>query len=94
MCGACGFPDVAGHWTDAGAATAADRLRNRFARLAVVNRMLAPYRLSAYDDGAMPGFQLRGPTGETVIVPDLGALWEAAARLAGEAIDPLAVPRD
>ena len=71
MCNACGFPAAPGHWTDAGAISAGDRLRLRFARLAVVNRLLAPYGLSARDDGATPGLQLFAPGGEWVLVPDL-----------------------
>lgn len=89
MCGACGFPSLPGHWTDAGASEPGDRLRLRFTRLAIVNRLLAPYRLSAHDDGATPGFQLMAPGGERVLVPNLEALWIEAARLAGTAIDPL-----
>jgi hypothetical protein len=88
MCSACGFPEIAGHWTDAGAKTPADRMRNRFLRLVAVNRMLAPLRLTAHDDGATPGFQLRTASGTVEIVPDLEALWAAAHRLSGQTVDP------
>ena len=71
MCSACGFPSLPGHWTDAGARNPGSRLRLRFTRLAMVNRLLAPYRLSAYDDGSTPGLQLMAPNGERVLVPDL-----------------------
>ena len=66
-----------------------DRMRVRFTRLAVVNRLLAPYGLKAHDDGVTPGLQLFAPNGERVLVPDLDALWREAARLARSAIDPL-----
>jgi hypothetical protein len=89
MCSACGFPALPGHWTDAGALRPGSRLRLRFARLAIINRLLAPYRLSAYDDGATPGLQLMAPGGERVLVSDLEKLWSEAARLAGTPIDPL-----
>ena len=89
MCNACGFPAAPGHWTDAGAISAGDRLRLRFARLAVVNRLLAPYGLSARDDGATPGLQLFAPGGEWVLVPDLDALWREASRLARGPVDPM-----
>jgi hypothetical protein len=89
MCSACGFPEVVGHWTDAGAVTPADRMRNRYLRLDVINRMLAGHFLVVYDDGATPGFQLRSASGDIVIVPDLESLWQAAARLTGQAIDPV-----
>lgn len=64
-------------------------MRVRFTRLAVVNRLLAPYGLEAHDDGATPGLQLYSRTGECVLVSDLEALWGEAARLAKTAIDPL-----
>ena len=89
MCSACGFPSLPGHWTDAGALHAGSRLRLRFTRLAIINRLLAPYRLTAHDDGATPGLQLMAPGGERVLVADLEALWTEAARLAGAPIDPL-----
>lgn len=89
MCSACGFPSRPGHWTDAGALRPGSRLRLRFVRLAIINRLLAPYRLTAYDDGATPGLQLMAPGGERVLVADLEALWSEAARLAGTPVDPL-----
>jgi hypothetical protein len=89
MCSACGHPAAPGHWTDAGAATPGDRLRLRFVRLAVVNRLLAPYGLRAHDDGATPGLQLFAPGGARTLVPDLEALWREAERMAGVPVDPL-----
>lgn len=89
MCSACGFPAKPGHWTDAGADTPGERVRLRFIRLASVNRLLAPWGLKAYDDGATPGLQLFAPGGARVLVDDLESLWAEAARMAGEAIDPL-----
>lgn len=91
MCSACGYPAAPGHWTDAGAVTPGDRLRNRFARLVVVNRILAPYHLQAHDDGSIPGLQLSSSSGDHAIVSDLEALWIAAERMAGRPIDPLAL---
>ena len=89
MCSACGFSAAPGHWTDAGATRPGDRMRVRFIRLAVVNRLLAPYGLSAHDDGATPGLQLFARDGARALVPDLDALWREAARMAGTPIDPL-----
>lgn len=91
MCSACGFPSRPGHWTDAGGATPGDRIRLRLVRLAAVNRLLAPYGLKAHDDGVIPGLQLFAPGGARELVADLDQLWDAAARLAGEAIDPLSL---
>lgn len=77
------------YWTDAGTTSAGDRLRNRFLRLATVNRILGPYRLSAHDDDATPGLQLASARGERVLVPDPEVLWQAADRMAGQPVDPL-----
>lgn len=89
MCNACGNPAVPGHWTDAGADTPGDRLRARFHRAALLNKILRPYGLSAYDGGVVPGIQLGTLSGSTTIVPDLGSLWTEAERLIGFPIDPL-----
>ncbi len=89
MCSACGFPSRPGHWTDAGGATPGERLRLRFARVAAINRLLAPYGLKAHDDGVTPGLQLFAPGGARELVADLEALWSAAARLVDQPIDPL-----
>jgi len=89
MCGACGFPSRPGHWTDAGATNPSDRLRLRYMRLVFINRLLKPYRLSATDNGAVPGFQLSTQGGRRVICQDLEMLWQEAMRLVGEPIDPL-----
>jgi hypothetical protein len=89
MCNACGYPSIVGHWSDTGAATAGDRLRLRFERLAAINRLVAPYGLRAGDYGTTPGLQLFAAGGEWVLVEDIGALWTQAARLASCAIDPL-----
>ena len=40
MCASCGFPAAPGHWTEAGAATAPDRLRARFRRAQVLQSVL------------------------------------------------------
>ena len=47
MCSACGFPAAPGHWTEAGANTAPDRLRARFRRAQVLQKVLPAYGLTA-----------------------------------------------
>jgi hypothetical protein len=90
MCSACGTPPVPGHWTDAGGATAADRLRIRAVRAQVLARVLAPHHLVVRDSLQVPGLTLSGVGGQQVLVADLDALWGAAARLSGQPVDPLA----
>jgi hypothetical protein len=90
MCSGCGTPPVPGHWTDAGGATAADRLRIRAARAQVLARVLVPHQLAVRDGMQMPGLTLSGAGGRQVLVADLDALWGAAARLSGRPVDPLA----
>ena len=90
MCSACGFPKRPGHWTDAGAETAGDRIRLQLARAKVLGKILTPYGLTARPPGQVPGFALSTFDGKTQIVPDLEALWGAASQQMGAPIDPLA----
>ena len=89
MCSACGFPTKPGHWADAGADTAGDRIRVKQRRAQVLGRILSGYGLTARDPGAVPGFALSSFTGKTVLVPDLESLWAEAARQTGAPLDPL-----
>lgn len=90
MCSACGFPTKPGHWTDAGALTAGDKLRLKYRRTKVLNKILASYGLAAHYDGLTPGIQLRSVGGRTEILPDLEAVWNEAERQNGAVLDPLA----
>jgi hypothetical protein len=89
VCSSCGYPAAPGHWTDAGAATAPDRLRARFRRAEVLKSVLRGYGLSAHDGGEVPGIHLSTFSGSHAIAPNLEEAWAAAERLAGRAIDPL-----
>lgn len=89
MCSACGYPAAAGHWTEAGADTPHDRLRERFRRVTLANRLLDGTGVSVHDDGMIPGLQVRAPGGATTIVPDLQALWAEVDRILGAPVDPL-----
>ncbi|HRO15926.1 MAG TPA: hypothetical protein PLL33_12970 [Paracoccus sp. (in: a-proteobacteria)] len=89
MCSGCGFPATPGHWTEAAAPDAGERLRARLRQMGVANRMLRPWGLSVADAGGVPGFQLSDGRGDTRLVRDLGALWEEAARMLGHPVDPL-----
>jgi hypothetical protein len=90
MCNACGFPTRPGHWTDAGADTAGDRLRLQMRRALILNKLLNGYGFRARPPGHGPGFALSSFAGRTALLPDLEAVWQEAARQLGHPIDPLA----
>lgn len=89
MCSACGYPAAPGHWTEAGAANTGERLRARFRRAQILQRVLSAYGLKAHDGGLVPGIQLSSLTGDQAIVRDLAEVWVAAERMSGKTIDPL-----
>lgn len=89
MCASCGFPAAPGHWTDAGAADPAQRLRNRFRRAQVLKSVLRAYGLTAHDGGQVPGIQIGTLSGSQAIALDLAEVWEVAERLCGKPVDPL-----
>ena len=89
MCSACGFPAAPGHWTEAGAASASERLRARLRRAHILKSVLAPYGLTAHDDGQVAGITVATLSGQQAIVRDLAEVWATAERLAGRAVDPL-----
>jgi hypothetical protein len=89
MCASCGFPAAPGHWTEAGAATAPDRLRARFRRAEVLKQVLPAYGLTAHDGAQVPGIQLSTLSGNHALVRDLEEVWATAEKLAGGPVDPL-----
>ena len=89
MCANCGFPAAPGHWTEAGAATVPDRLRERFRRAQVLQCVLRPHGLTAHDGGLVPGIQVSTLSGNQSIVLTLEDVWPLAQQLTGHAIDPL-----
>ena len=88
MCSACGFPAAPGHWTEAGAATPHDRLRERFRRMQVLQKVLKGSGVSVHDGGMVPGIQVMSASGAQTIVPDLEAVWREVEKLRGRVIDP------
>lgn len=89
MCSACGFPPALGHWTDAGGETAHERLRIRFARVALLNDLIKPLGLSARDLGAQPGIQVSNGMGQTKICQTVEDVWSQVEVFAGRPFDPL-----
>lgn len=89
MCASCGFPAAPGHWTEAGAASAPDRLRARFRRAEVLKSVLPAYGLTAHDGAQVPGIQVSTLSGSHALVRDLEEVWAAAEWLSGAPVDPL-----
>ena len=89
MCSACGFPAAPGHWTEAGAATAPERLRARFRRAQVLQAVLPAYGLTASDGMQVQGIQVSTLSGSHAIVRDLEEVWATAERMSGRPVDPL-----
>jgi hypothetical protein len=92
MCGLCGIVGNAPHWTDGAAALSlADpptRRRERQLRVRALNRVLAPFGLTA-SDWQGHAYVIATHTGRQEIVDNTAHLWQAAARLRGKPCDPL-----
>ena len=88
MCGLCGVLAGADHWADAPVTDGGTLSQRRQLRNRVANEVLAHYGLSLKE---APGGSslLQNRTGQTALVPHLGALWPAAERLAKRPLDPL-----
>ncbi len=89
MCSACGFPAAPGHWTEAGAATPHERIRERFRRVQVLQKVLQGTGVTAHDGGVVPGIQVISLNGAQTIVANLEALWAEVEAMRGHAFDPL-----
>ena len=94
MCGLCGVLGAETHWTDTAARPEAfggrtqTRRQERFARIALANRVLKHYGLKLGDFEGR-SYVLRSATGRQELVPHLAGMWAAAERLAGRPCDPL-----
>ncbi|TCQ29698.1 hypothetical protein [Rhizobium sp. PP-CC-3G-465] len=86
MCGLCGAFANADHWSQGGDVALVMPAAERMRQAAAANRVLGArgLKLSVWADR----FVLRGPTGKSVVVDHLGALWPAADSLGGR-FDPL-----
>jgi hypothetical protein len=82
MCALCGVL-MSEHWAEAG-----EGRRARVFRVELLNRVLDHFGLELGDwSGSV--YVLRDRKGRSEVVGDLGALWQAAERLAGRPLDPL-----
>ncbi len=85
MCGLCGtFTEL--HWSAAPTAAARPSLgRARLASAAAAMAGGSGVRIAAWGQG----FRITGPTGRTVLAPDLAALWRSVDGLGRALPDPL-----
>lgn len=93
MCGLCGIFGTDDHWSAAGFETRASadpvlRRRDRTARIAVVNRMLARRRIQL-SDWQGQSYILRNLTGRQAIVSNVTEVWAALEAEFGGGFDPL-----
>jgi hypothetical protein len=87
MCGLCGLIGEDGHWSDP-VGSGLPRRRERLRRIAAINRVVAPFRLTISDvQGA--SYLLQGATGRQALATGLDALWQQAEALIGRPLDPL-----
>jgi len=94
MCGLCGLLGIT-HWTETSAHSAAftgdsrKTLRaERLHRTNLVNAILHPKRVRISDFQAT-SYLLSSPTGKTIVVDDIQAVWGAYETLTGHNLDPL-----
>lgn len=87
MCGLCSMFGGADHWTEQSGASGSDRAAERRYRVEVASAVLELFGVGCAESQGR--LTLSGPTGRSVVVDHLGALWPAAEKLAGRAIDPL-----
>ena len=88
MCGLCGALAGADHWADAEVTAGGTHSQRRQLRNRVANEVLAYYGLNLKQAPSGSSL-LQNRTGQTALVPHLGALWPAAERLAKRPLDPL-----
>jgi hypothetical protein len=98
MCGLCGALGSSQYWTDAAgrpefeaAGRKVVRRNERSQRVALVNAVLRPYRLTVHDWGGN-SFVLQNVLGKKQNVYNLAGVWAAADELAGRPVDPLNEP--
>lgn len=87
MCGLCGLLGEDMHWSDP-LGDGLPRRRERLRRVAAINRVLAPFRLSVSDFQGS-AYLLQGATGRQELASGLEQLWSQAQAMLGRPLDPL-----
>ncbi|WP_057388679.1 hypothetical protein [Pseudomonas aeruginosa] len=88
MCGLCGLLGEDAHWSDPLGGDGLPRRRERLRRIATINRVLVPFRLSVSDVHGS-AYLVQGATGKQAVATGLEQLWQAAESILGLSPDPL-----
>lgn len=90
MCGACGILSGTPDWVEGGdSVRPSNRLAERYRRIALVNRFLAPTSVHLRVFGNR--LVVQSATGRTRIVTDLAHVWRTADEIGRSLVDPLDV---
>lgn len=95
MCGVCGSLGGEEHWTSGSGRIQGDsaptRRAERAKRIRIINKVLAPTRMTVTDwQGRF--YLVAGPTGKQQVVDSLPHIWQAVQEMGGRNVDPLALP--
>ena len=88
MCGFCGIFLTETHWSDAAVGAERTRRHERHVRVALTNRILKHYGLKL-GDWQGSAYLLSGPTGQTMVVPSIAAVWPVSEQMRKRRLDPL-----
>ena len=91
MCGMCGTPVPPARWFMAGVGqTSGHIIRERAKQIHLLTQHLSSLRISVSASPTSPGLTLKTADGRSEFVLDIGHVWPAVERLAGQPYSPLA----
>lgn len=90
MCSGCGYPQLAGHWTDVADTSPHSRMATRMAMARLISSLLRPHRIGVKSSLTSPDFQLSSATGKRAICRNVDEVWATVSAWTGDAYDPLA----
>lgn len=94
MCAGCGYPQLAGQWTDAADTSPHARMATRMAMARIISLMLRPYRIGVKSQLNSPDFLLTTATGKRAICRNFDDVWATVNAWTGGRYDPLAEPSE
>lgn len=90
MCGMCGTPVPPARWFMAGVGqTSRHIIQERAKQIQLLTQHLSSLRISVSASPTSPGLTLRTADGRSEFVLDIGHVWPAVERLAGQPYSPL-----